>query len=189
MKKGISAVAVIALTIGLTACQNKKENAQTNSDTQTENVAKKQEPYADAKLKNTYTAKLGGKVYDIKITRYPDKQHPAITDELGNKFYDNCAEILISCQGSVFYSKNYTKADFDKLLTDNERLGTILLGMAYDMEKSDNKYIRLGAQIGQVGIEEGPAFSIAIPLDGSTPQITRDNNQDTTGNAGSNTEE
>ena len=53
--------------------------------------------------------------------------------------------------------------------------------MAYDSAKSDAHTIRLGAQVGQVGIEEGPAFSIEIPLDGGAMSIVRDNNQDTTG--------
>ena len=189
MKKGFPTVAIIALTIGLTACQNNKGNTQTEPGAQTENTAKEQEPYADGDLKNTYTAKLGQNVYKITITRHSNKHQPAITDEMGNEFYDNQAEVVITCNGSAFFSKSYTKADFENYLLDSERTGTILLGMAYDMEKSDSKCIRLGAQIGLVGIEEGPAFNIAIPLDGSAPNITRDKNQDTTGNAGSSEDE
>ena len=55
--------------------------------------------------------------------------------------------------------------------------------MAFDSEKSDASALRLGAQIGQVGIEEGPAFSVEIPLNGGASSIVRDQEQDTTGNA------
>lgn len=55
--------------------------------------------------------------------------------------------------------------------------------MAFDSEKTqkDKRIIYLGAQVGQVGIEEGPAFSIEIPLDGSASSIVRDTAQDNTG--------
>ena len=53
--------------------------------------------------------------------------------------------------------------------------------MAFDTVKSDDRNIYLGAQVGQIGLEEGPAFSVQIPLDGGKARIVRDNVQDTTG--------
>ena len=128
---------------------------------------------------------MGGKDFVITIKRAADKSLPTVTDDLGKSFYDNRVEVTITCNGQPFFSKSYTKEAFASFLTTkSETQGTILLGMAYDSAKSDGHAIRLGAQVGQVGIEEGPAFCVEIPLDGSASSIVRDTNQDTTGDDG-----
>ena len=56
--------------------------------------------------------------------------------------------------------------------------------MAYDETASvSGLVLRFGAQVGQPGIGEGPAFTVELSLDGSV-RIVRDSNQDTTGDDG-----
>lgn len=178
---------VFALLLGgvITACGGNKGNAD---KAQQDSIAAAQQgnaPYADASQTNQYEAKFGENTYKISISRNADKALPIVTDEQGNKFYDNRVNVTITCNGNAFFSKSYTKDSFKEfLISKDEKQGTVLLGMAYDSEKSNNQVIHLGAQVGQVGIEEGPAFSIEIPLDGSASSIVRDNNQDTTGDDG-----
>ncbi len=179
--------AVLTLLLGgmITACGGNKSNADQAQQDSITAAQQGNTPYADASQTNQYEAKLGGNTYKISISRTADKTLPVVTDEQGNKFYDNRVNVTITCNGNEFFSKSYTKESFsDFLVSKNDKLGTVLLGMAYDSEKSNNKVIHLGAQVGQVGIEEGPAFSIEIPLDGSASSIVRDNNQDTTGDDG-----
>lgn len=178
-------ISVFALLIvaSLTACGGNKTDGNTSDTDTTQTAVNSNTPYAEPSQSNTYTASLAGSNFEITIKREADKSLPVVTDDLGKEFYDNRVEVTITKGGEEFFKKTYTKEAFTSFLTsDSENQGTVLLGMAYDSEKSDGHAIRLGAQIGQVGIEEGPAFTIEIPLDGSASSIVRDNNQDTTGN-------
>ena len=56
--------------------------------------------------------------------------------------------------------------------------------MAFDQENSSAATLRFGAQIGQPGIEEGPAFIVEIPAGGGACSIVRDMRQDTMGEEG-----
>lgn len=174
----------VALLLTTTACGDKKSEPTANPADTTAVMTNSNAPYADASLQNEFTAKLGGKSYHITISRKADSTLPVVTDELGKQFYDNRVEVNITCDGTDFFHKSYTKEAFADFLSSAEKEGTVLLGMAFDSEKSDGHAIRLGAQIGQVGIEEGPAFSIEIPLNGGASGIVRDKNQDNTGNDG-----
>ena len=186
MKKA-TYVAACTIMFGafLAACSGKKSDNEASQQDSTAIAMQSDAPYADASQKNEYEAKLGGNTYKITINRSADKSQPIVTDELGKKFYDNRVDVVITCNGEAFFDKSYTKDSFsDFLKSKTDRQGTILLGMAYDSEKSNAHTIHIGAQVGQVGIEEGPAFSIEIPLDGGASSIVRDTNQDTTGDDG-----
>lgn len=184
IKKLVYAVAFIVLMTQTWACGDKKnDNAATANDSVQVTTAN-EGPVADRELKNSFTARLGGDTYDISIHRVADQSLPVVTDEQGKEYLDNRVEVVISRNGELFRNVTYTKDSFGEFLSAAEKEGTVLLGMAYDSERSDAKCIRLGAQIGQVGIEEGPAFSVEIPLNGGAVSILRDNNQDTTGDDG-----
>lgn len=182
MKKCIWVLAAFVWGCTLVSCHGKKDEASSAQDSA--QVAASDEPYADPDLTNTSVAKLGGRTFIIEISRKADKALPVVTDELGKGFYANRVEVTITREGEPFFSKIFTKETFSEFLSSEETKGTVLLGMAFDSEKSDGHAIRLGAQVGQVGIEEGPAFSVEIPLDGSSVSIVRDKNQDTTGDDG-----
>lgn len=184
MKKVTFAACALTLAAGLAACGDRKPDNAAATQEEAGQTANPDEPYAVPGQTNTYSARLGGNSYEITVSREADKQLPSVTDDLGKKFYDNRVSVSVTRNGEAFFSRSYTKEAFADFLTPAESQGTVLLGMAYDSEKSDGHAIRLGAQIGQVGIEEGPAFSVEIPLDGSASGIVRDKNQDTTGDDG-----
>lgn len=182
MKKIVLASTCLLMGLALASCSSKKSDAEAQNVDSTQTINNSNAPYAEPGQSNDYTAKLAGKEFVITISRAADKSLPTVKDDLGKEFYDNRVDVLIKCDGQEFYKKSFTKDAFAEFLTTAaERQGTVLLGMAYDSAKSDGHAIRLGAQIGQVGIEEGPAFSIEIPLNGGATSIVRDNNQDTTG--------
>lgn len=182
MKKIVLVSASLLLVISLAACGGKNSNAEVQQQDSTATTANSNAPYAEPNQNNKSSVTLAGKHFEISIQRTADKSLPIVTDDLGKQFYDNRVDVVITCNGQEFFKRSFTKEAFaDFLTTTADRQGTVLLGMAYDSEKSDAHAIRLGAQVGQVGIEEGPAFSIEIPLDGSATSIVRDNNQDTTG--------
>ena len=167
----------------MVACNGNKSDKET-AGTDTVQAVGTDKPYADSEACQTYSAKLGGQSFEITISRKADTSLPTVTDENGKQFYANRVDVDIKAEGKDFFHRSYTREAFEDFLNEEEKRGTVLLGMAYDSEKSDGHAIRLGAQIGQVGVEEGPAFSIEIPLDGSASSIVRDSNQDTTGDDG-----
>lgn len=183
MKHTILYVCLLFLCCCFTAaCGDKKTQGEAATADSLAQTTAKDAPYEEPELKNTFTAKLAGKNFEITVVRRADKSLPVVTDELGKQFYDNRVDVTILSDGEPFFERSYTKEAFADFLSSAEKQGTVLLGMAYDSEKSDASTLRLGAQIGQVGIEEGPAFSVEIPLDGGASSIVRDQEQDTTGN-------
>ncbi len=175
----LTVLATLAFALFTASCGGKGKGGPQTDTTQTAQQTK--EPYADSPLNNNYTANLGGHAYDIRIARHADKTLPVVHDDMGAAYYDNRVDVTITRDGEAFFSHAYTKEAFADFLSANESRGTVLLGMAYDPERSNAQAIHIGAQIGQIGIEEGPAFSVEIPLDGGTASITRDKNQDTSG--------
>lgn len=174
---------MLLIIMQLMACGDSK-NKETLDAADSTAVAVTNGPSADNEHRRSYTAKLNGKNYDITILRQSDRNLPIVNDEAGRQYVDNSVEVSIACNGKLIRSKTFTKQAFSDFLSDKEKQGTVFLGMAFDAERSNNQKICLGAQIGQVGIEEGPAFTVEFPLDGGPISIVRDNYQDTTGNDG-----
>lgn len=171
----------IVFLVALSACGEKKATVEDKNDTPTASVQQKAGPTADKDREYAYNARLGNSDYVIRVKRSADKALPTVTDETGISYYDNRVEIVVTRNDEQLIARTFTKADFRTLLSKEEEKGTVLLGMAFDSEQSTPNAIKLGAQIGQPGIEEGPAFTVSLPLNGGTPTIERDNKQDSTG--------
>lgn len=179
-KKLLCVFALGTMALAMASCGNGKSDNQTSSTDTVQQAVQPEKPYADSPSSYAQSVKLGGQEFVISITRKADPGQPIVTDELGKQFYDNRVEVNITSNGRDFFHHSYTREAFEDFLHENEKQGTVLLGMAYDPEKSDGHAIRLGAQVGQVGIGEGPAFTVEIPLDGGASSIVRDRDQDTT---------
>lgn len=173
---------MIAAALALTACGGKQDAKNETPET----VAAEQTagPHADNDLNREYVATLGGHRFEINIKRTADETLPTVTDELGGTFYDNRVEITATRDGEELFAKQFTKSDFADFAPAADSKGCVLLGMAFDQENSSAATLRFGAQIGQPGIEEGPAFIVEIPTGGGACSIVRDMRQDTTGEEG-----
>lgn len=180
---GLAACAFALAALGNTSCSgNNADRTSTTADSTAQ--VSTDEPYADATVTRTDTMRISGRTYEITITREADKNGEVVSDELSNKFYDNSVRVRITADGEEQYDETYNKKSFDSQLSESEKQGSVLLGMAFDAEHSDSHAIYLGAQVGQPGIGEGPAFLVEIPLNGGSASITRDRNQDTSGDDG-----
>ncbi len=166
---------------GTIGCGNEKPS-EPEKDTVAQAEVKVQGPLpAASELENKDAVTLAGRKYGISVRRFPDKNLPTVKDQLDQEFYDNSVEVAVTRDGEAFFSHTFTKETFGKYLTPADRSGAILMGMAYDEEKSTAKRICLAAQVGQPGTGEGPAFTVEIPLSGAAFTIERDLRQDTNG--------
>lgn len=174
--------ALFVAALALAACGGKTgQNAETQD---TAAVQQETGPHADNELNREYEATLGGHRFEINIKRTADATLPAVSDELGGTFYDNRVEITATRDGEELFTKQFTKSDFADFVPAADSKGCVLLGMAFDQENSSAATLRFGAQIGQPGIEEGPAFIVEIPTGGGACSIVRDMRQDTMGEEG-----
>ncbi len=155
----------------------KKDNPQKDS-TSAGTIAKGPIP-ADDEMTRTNTISFGGHEYKITVRRYPDKEQPTVKDQLDQEFFDNSVEVTITKDGEAFISETFHKKDFEENIPAEDRTGYILLGMAFDAEKTNNDHFFLAAQLGQPGGEGPSSFSVDFPVSGNgTYRITTNTQAD-----------
>lgn len=127
--KGLTFVLCSLLLLG--ACTKKK-------DTDTI-IVKMEQPKAPAGVKkqqnfeSSYQAQWSGKNYTIKVQRMCDTSLPQISDDKGQKYYDNKFKLTITREdASVFCEHTFSKADFvNHCKSDIGRKGS-MLGLVFD---------------------------------------------------------
>ena len=82
---------------------------------------------------------LGGK-YGVSVERKADKSLGLALDESGNKYFDNRITLTIKrSDGSEFFNRTFSKADFASYVGEEYRDGA-LLGIVFDHVDGDNIY-------------------------------------------------
>jgi hypothetical protein len=75
------------------------------------------------------------------VSRTPDDSLRMVKDETGQKYVDNRISLkIIRPDGSVFFSRTFTKAAFDSFLNDDYRKTGILEGFVYDKVEGNNLF-------------------------------------------------
>lgn len=183
IRKIVEVSLVCGVLCGAAACGGDKTSSQQDpADSQIPADSVRQTEKSQ-ELNQTYTAGLNGRQYDIRLKRTSAVDLPQIKDEFGTSFYDNRVEMQIACDGKTVLEHTFTKESFQNELSAGEKQGTVLLGMAYDAAHTEGNQLCFGAQIGSVGLDEGPAFRVKVRLPGGQITIERDAEQDTTGDA------
>lgn len=91
--------------------------------------------------KQTTDIKWLNKNYQVEVYRTPDDSLRMVKDETGQKFIDNRISLrIIRADGSVFFSKSFTKAAFENLLNDDYRKTGILEGLVFDKVEGNNLF-------------------------------------------------
>lgn len=176
MKKNI--ISIFTLICLLVCSCNSEKKGETHTSTET-TVQTSKPMDAEKKLKRNYTVDIDGNHYNIIIERYPDHSLPTVKDQLEQEFYDNSVKILITRNNQEFFSKIFKKEAFIDYMSEEYKNGSILLGMAFDKEKTNKNKICIAAQLGQPGTGEGPAFTVEIITSDASCSIIRDLQQDT----------
>lgn len=120
-----------------------------------------------------------GRDYQVEIIRIPDDSLRMVEDETGQKFVDNRISLrVLRSDGSVFFSRSFTKAAFDSYLDDDYRKTGITEGLVFD--KVDGNLLCFAASVCHPQTDEYIPLVITISNLGDVG-IKRDEDLDTYG--------
>ncbi len=118
-----------------------------------------------------------GKTYHVDIHRQPSDSLTMVKDEYGQKFVDNIFTLTVKRKdGSVFYSRSFTKMSLSAYLDDDYRKTGIFEGLVFD--KADGDWLVFGASVGHPQTDEYIPLVIRLSRMGELT-IKRDVQMDT----------
>ena len=131
---------VIVLATMLMAGCGKKKQAEDIIVPKVE-VAKPQGPIRMQEYKQTTDVAWLGKNYQVEVHRVADDSLKMVKDENGQKFVDNRISVkVMRSDGSVFFSRSFTKAAFESYLNNDYRQTGVLEGLVYDKVEGNNLF-------------------------------------------------
>jgi hypothetical protein len=151
MKHILTLVVVAAVILFVTACGEKKQS----NNIITHRVVKKapSEPIKMPAYTDERSVEWIGKTYVVTIHREPCDSLSAVQDGSGQKFIDNKFVLSVSrADGSVFFTRDFTKQSFLKHLDEDYRKTGILEGFVFDRAEGDNLYF--GVSVGHPQTDE-----------------------------------
>lgn len=139
----VSAVILSASAV-LTACRNTPKSDNIIARKPAKTVKKSIQKVGD--YAQTRTVEWLGATYTVQVERKADPALPFVADEQGNKYYDNRITIAIKRpDGTEFFRRTFTKADFTASLGSAESNGA-LLGVVLD--RAENATLCFAASVG-----------------------------------------
>jgi len=130
------------------------------------------QPYDDSRDVNWI-----GKKYHVNIHRQPSDSLPKVKDEMGQEFVGNLITMeVLRSDGSRFYSRKFTKKDFEKYLDDDYRATGILEGFVFD--KADGDWLEFAASVCHPQTDEYIPLIVRLSRMGELT-IQRDSQMDT----------
>ncbi len=104
-----------------------------------------------------------GSEYKVITHRHTSDSLTAVTDNSGKRFRNNVIDVVITRKdGSVFFEKTFTKAAFEKYLSEADYEHSVLLGLVYN--GTDSEHIMLLGSVGNPDIltEEFVPFNVKV---------------------------
>jgi len=132
-------VILLALLLVSTGCKEKKQSEDIIAHKQ--EVKKPSAPISMQSYADSAQVQWVGRSYTIKIRRTADDSLQMVKDETGQKFVDNRIQLrIIRSDGSVFFTKSFTKSNFTAYIDDKYQKEGILEGFVFD-KVDDNKLV------------------------------------------------
>ncbi len=149
--------ASLLLTVGMTACQEKKKSDDIIIAKYVPETIKG--PISLAAASRTTDVKWLDKEYSVNISREPLTSQAKIKDERGQEYVDNRIVLTITrSDNSVFLKKEYMKEMFASYLDANFRKNGILETIAF--HEVDNNQLKFGVVVSLPDNDD-----LFIPLD------------------------
>lgn len=177
MKKALMIAMAAGLVLAMSGCGSKKKSDQII----TQRVVKKapQQPVKMQEYNDERDVPWIGKRYHVAVNRMPSDSLPMVKDETGQKFVDNIFTLTVSREdGSVFFSRQFTKAFFTNYITDVYRKAGILEGIVFD--KADGDWLKFAASVGLPQTDEYIPLVIRLSRMGELT-VSQDTQMDTNG--------
>lgn len=128
----------LAALLLLTGCSQKKSDDIIATKPE---VVKPQAPIRMQEYKQTTDVAWLGKNYQVEVHRVADDSLKMVKDENGQKFVDNRISVkVMRSDGSVFFSRSFTKAAFESYLNNDYRQTGVLEGLVYDKVEGNNLF-------------------------------------------------
>ena len=177
MKKSLFMVLATGLLLSLVACGEKKKRE--DIITQRVEKVKPQGPERMQEYSDSREVAWIGKQYKVNVHRQPADSLPMVKDETGQKFVDNVISVSVyRADGSKFYGRQFTKADFLNYLDDDYSKTGILEGLVFD--KADGDWLEFAASVCHPHTDEYIPLVVRLSRMGELA-IQRDTQMDTTG--------
>ena len=140
---------------------------------------KLQAPIRMQEYTQTKDVKWLDKNYQVEIRRVADDSLKMVKDETGQKFVDNRISLrIMRSDGSVFFSRIFTKAAFDAYLDNDYRQTGILEGLVFDKVEGANLFF--AASVSHPQTDEYIPMVVSVSSQGEIG-IRRDTDLDTNG--------
>jgi len=177
MRNFIQTIVFVVVAVSLSGCKEKKQH----DDIITKKVEtpKPQGPIKMQDYTQTKEVQWLGKNYQIEVMRLADDSLKMVKDETGQKFVDNRISLRITrADGSVFFSRGFTKAAFESFLDNDYRNTGILEGFVFDKVEGNNLFF--AASVCHPQTDEYIPFVVTVSNLGEVG-IKLDNLMDTNG--------
>ena len=157
----LTIIAVALMAVAVSSCSDKKK---TNEIITHKPVAKKPTaPTAMQEYSHQEKVEWLGNTYTVSIKRQTDKELGVITDEAGGKYYENRITLrIMRGDGSVFFDKTFSKADFGAFIDKAYMEKSALLGIVLDKADGDN--LRFAASIGAPDVLSDEYVPLALTV-------------------------
>ena len=140
--KSVVALAFVGLIT--TSCGKKKQHD--DIIVQETETPQPQAPIRMQDYKDVKDVQWLGKQYQIEVTRTACDSLAMVKDESGQQFVDNRIVLKVIRQdGSVFFTKTFTKSAFNACLDDDYRKTGILEGFVFD--KAEGNHLFFAASV------------------------------------------
>lgn len=118
-----------------------------------------------------------GRSYHVAIHRHASDSLPMVKDETGQEFVDNVFTLAVTrSDGSMFFSRKFTKAALTHYLDENYRKAGVFEGLVFDKVDGDN--LVFAASVGLPQTDEYIPLVITLSRMGDL-SIKRDTQMDT----------
>ncbi len=138
MKKSAITLLVAALaTISIVSCKEKKTSEHIITTKPVEEAKKPTQEIGNYDM--TTPVDWVGSTYQVVVERKADHSLPLADDGQGNKYYDNRISLkILRKDGSVFFSRVFTKNDFSRYVDALYQKNSALLGIVLDRAETDH---------------------------------------------------
>ena len=138
MKKSAITLLVAALaTITIVSCKEKKTSEHIITTKPVEEAKKPTQEIGNYDM--TTPVDWVGSTYQVVVERKADHSLPLADDGQGNKYFDNRISLkILRKDGSVFFSRVFTKDDFSRYVDALYQKNSALLGIVLDRAETDH---------------------------------------------------